>query len=61
MSKEYNVEPIGIEEVKEEKECKSCKRGLNNTQKAMVVLSLYMLGCSIYGTIDLVKYLINLF
>jgi hypothetical protein len=44
------------------KECKSCKRKtLSKTHWVMVVTSVYLLFASIYGTIKLVKELINLF
>jgi hypothetical protein len=59
MSKEYNVE--AIETKNETKGCSSCKRGLNNTAIWTMVLSVYMLVTSIYGTIKLFKSLISLF
>jgi len=41
--------------------CKSCKDPLSKTQKGVLVISVYMFGTSIYGTIKLVEYLISLF
>jgi|TARA_B110000305_G_C19051745_1_gene452996 hypothetical protein len=58
MSKEYNVKSI---ELNDKEECKTCARGLNVNQKFIVGFSIYMLGTSIYGTIELVKLLVNLF
>ena len=44
------------------KECKSCKRKtLSKTHWIMVISSIYLLFASIYGTIKLIKELINLF
>jgi hypothetical protein len=59
MSKEYNVDAIETETPKEE--CSSCKKGLNATAKWTIVLSIYMLFASIYGTIEFFKYLSSLF
>ena len=45
-----------------EKECKSCKRkSLSKTHWLMVITSVYLLFASIYGTVKLIKDLINLF
>jgi len=41
--------------------CKTCGKGLSTTQKSLVVLSLYIIGSSIYGTIQLIKLLYGLF
>lgn len=41
--------------------CKSCKDPLSKTQKGILVISVYMFGTSIYGTIKLAEYLISLF
>jgi hypothetical protein len=44
------------------KECKTCKRkSLSKSHWIMVIISAYVLFSSIYGTIKLVKELINLF
>ena len=59
MPKEYNVDPIELDDNKEE--CKTCNKDLSKGQKGVIVLSFYMLGTSIYGTIILVKHLISLF
>ena len=40
--------------------CKQCKKGLSNTQIGLVVLSMYILGTSIFGTIELIGYLSEL-
>lgn len=58
MSKEYQV---NTKEIKDEKECSTCKKGLNIGQKGTVILSFFMLGTSIYGTVKLIQLLINLF
>ena len=50
MSKEYNVTGT---EIGKEKECKSCAKGLNVSQKFVVLISIYMFGTSIYGTVKL--------
>lgn len=59
MSKEFKVESVNVDT--EKKSCKSCEKGLNSGQKWTIVLGLYMLGSSIYGTVELVKSLISLF
>ncbi len=41
--------------------CNTCKKGLSKTQKWVVVLSIWMFLTSIYGTIELVKNILNLF
>ena len=41
--------------------CKTCKDPLSKTQRGILFLSLYMFATSIYGTIILVKHLIDLF
>jgi hypothetical protein len=44
------------------KECKTCKRkSLSKSHWVMVIISTYVLFSSIYGTIKLLKELINLF
>ena len=58
MSKEYNVNSI---EINEKEDCKTCSKGLNTGQKFMILLSFYMLGTSIYGTVKLIQLLINSF
>lgn len=57
MSKEYTVEPI--EEKSEE--CQTCKKGYSNVQKGMLLLSIYILISSIYGTVQLFKLFSSLF
>jgi len=43
-----------------ETNCKKCKKkGLSSTHWVMVTLSVYILFSSIYGTIQLIKLLIN--
>jgi hypothetical protein len=58
MSKEYNVNGT---EIDKEKECKSCAKGLNVSQKFVVLISIYMFGTSIYGTVKLIELIVNLF
>ena len=41
--------------------CQACKRGMNNTQIGLLVVSAYILVSSIYGTIELIKNLIGFF
>lgn len=57
MSKEYNVDAIDVNT----KECATCKKGLKKMQVGVIILSFYMFFAAIYGTIGIVKYLINLF
>jgi hypothetical protein len=45
----------------EEKKCDSCGKKLGITNFGVTVLGFYLLGTSIYGTIELVKKLISLF
>jgi hypothetical protein len=49
-----------MEEEKKE-ECKTCNKGLNVSQKSMVVLSVYILISGIYGTYKFIENIINLF
>lgn len=44
-----------------EKQCNSCKKGLSLQQKGLFISSFFILGTSIYGTIQLIKNLISLF
>ena len=45
-----------------EKECKSCKqKGLTKGQQGLALLGTYLLFASIYGTIKLVKDILNYF
>lgn len=43
------------------KECKKCKKGLSTQQIGLGVLSLFILGTSVYGTVDLIRKIISLF
>lgn len=48
--------------MEQEKKCKSCsQKGLNRTQIGLIVLSLLILGTSIYGTVELIKNIISIF
>ena len=47
--------------MEQEKGCSKCKKGLSNQQIGLGVLSLFILGTSIYGTIDLLKKIISFF
>jgi hypothetical protein len=51
MEKEKALEVTG---------CKTCKQGLSETQKGMIVFAVYLLIAAVIGTVDIVKYLINL-
>ena len=42
-------------------ECETCKKGLNLGQKTMVGLYVYLLITSIYGSVKLFQYIIDLF
>lgn len=52
---------MGKKEATQVTGCKQCKKGLSATQKGLVVLSAYILGSSIFGTIELINYLIDIF
>lgn len=41
--------------------CSQCKKSLSGTQKYIMLGGIYLLGTSIYGTIQLVKLIISLF
>jgi hypothetical protein len=41
--------------------CKQCEKGLSKSQMGLVGLSIYILGSSIYGTIQLIKLIYGLF
>ena len=58
MPKEYQV---NTKEIKDEKECSTCKKGLNIGQKGTIILSFFMLGTSIYGTVKLIQLLMASF
>jgi hypothetical protein len=45
----------------EEKKCSSCGKKLSLTELKTGILGFYLLGTSIYGTVELVKKLISLF
>jgi hypothetical protein len=45
----------------EEKECSTCSQSFSAGQKGMLVLSIYILGSSIYGTVKLFEYVSSLF
>lgn len=49
-----------MEEKKEE--CQSCKdKSFTKSQWSLITLSFYILGTSIYGTIELFKLIVSLF
>ena len=35
--------------------CKTCKKGMNKGQWGILLLGLYMVGATIYGTITIIK------
>ena len=41
--------------------CQACKKGLNNKQYSLIIVGFYILGTSIYGTIELIKYIFSIF
>jgi hypothetical protein len=45
----------------EEKKCKTCGKKLSITELWSSIFGFYVLGTSIYGTIELVKKLVSLF
>jgi hypothetical protein len=44
-----------------EPECTTCKNPFNGVQKGIMVLSVYMLISSIYGTVKIVELISSLF
>jgi hypothetical protein len=44
-----------------EKECSQCKENLNSIQTGMLILSIYVLVASIYGTIKLFELVTSYF
>jgi hypothetical protein len=51
---------IDITPEQPEKECKTCKqKKITNSQLAMIITSFYILFSSIYGTVKLIKDLLN--
>ena len=47
--------------MEQEKKCSTCKKGLSNTQIGLTILSLIILGTSIYGVVEITKKLISIF
>jgi hypothetical protein len=45
----------------QEKKCNTCKKGLSQTNIILIILSWYILGTSIYGSIILFKNLLSIF
>jgi hypothetical protein len=45
----------------EKQKCKTCKKGLNNTQKGAFLIGLYIILTSLYGTVNLINHLIGVF
>jgi hypothetical protein len=45
----------------EEKECSTCSQSFSTGQKGMLVLAIYILGSSIYGTVKIVDLISTLF
>lgn len=41
--------------------CTTCKKGLNKTQTSLLILGIYILLTSIYGTVEFVKSIYGLF
>lgn len=41
--------------------CNTCKEGLSNRQKVMLFLGFYMVGGTLYSTVELVKYIFSFF
>lgn len=47
--------------MEQEKGCSKCKKGLSNQQIGLGIISLFILGTSIYGTINLIQKIISFF
>lgn len=47
-------------ETNEKKKCKSCRK-FTKTHWSMIIISFYILFAAVYGTIKLVKEIMNLF
>ena len=45
----------------EKQKCKTCKKGVSTSQKWMMVVAVYMLISSAYGTIELIRNIFSLF
>ena len=41
--------------------CNTCKKGISKKQYGMVILGFYILGSSIYGTVQLIKSISSFF
>jgi hypothetical protein len=54
-----NIETLQQETKKEG--CKTCKKGVSTSQKWMIVIAVYMLISSAYGTIELIRNIFSLF
>jgi len=46
---------------KKEEGCTQCKENMNNMQKGMLVLSIYILITAIYGNVKLYELIVSLF
>jgi hypothetical protein len=44
-----------------EKECKTCQKGIPNAPKGIIILSVFILFASVYGTIQIIKDITSLF
>lgn len=43
------------------KNCKTCNKGISQKQWYLVILSIYILVASVYGTVKIVENIISLF
>jgi hypothetical protein len=41
--------------------CKQCNEGFSNRQRAMLFVGFYMVGSTVYATVELVKYIFSIF
>lgn len=41
--------------------CNTCKGGLSNRQKVMLFAGFYMVGATLYSTVELFKYIFSIF
>lgn len=55
MNEQFKMEPTQVTG------CKKCKNGMNKSQWFIFTLGTYILGTSIYGTVQLIKLISKLF
>jgi hypothetical protein len=55
------MENTQFDQTEKKKDCKTCKKGVSTSQKWMIVVAVYMLISSAYGTIELIRNIFSLF